>query len=427
MSEKNIFVIGMNDFNLGELKTIEKAEDYNFIRVFNKQDLQEKNEKPDLKKFLEKAREEIRGFEGDVDGIIGFFDFPVTLMAFILSREFETRAPSLESAFKCEHKYWSRVEQKKVISDHIPDFMSINPFDPPDFDDIELKKPFWLKPVKSFASQLGFKIGNRENYESSLEKIRDGIHTFADPFNYLLSFIEMPGDIAHIDGNYCIAEELVIGHQCTISGYVFNGEVRTYGVVDSINYEEAPSFFYYLFPSKVPESVQERMKDISEKAMKQIGFDNSSFNIEFFYDEKTGQINLLEINPRMSQSHSDLYAKVKGSSNHEVLVKCVSGEDPDFKEKKGEYKCAAKFHYRIFEEDGVIKRAPSEDDLKEIQEKFPETIMNIEVERGNKLSELPLQDSYSYRLGSFYLGAENEEALIEKYHKITEMLNIEIE
>lgn len=41
MDTKNIFVIGLNDFNLGELKTIDKAENYNFIRVFNKQDLRQ--------------------------------------------------------------------------------------------------------------------------------------------------------------------------------------------------------------------------------------------------------------------------------------------------------------------------------------------------------------------------------------------------
>lgn len=427
MNKKNIFVVGLNDFNLGELKSIDEAEKYNFIRIFNKKELQEKQDKPDPEKFLSKAREEIKGFGGDIDGIIGFFDFPVTLLAFILAHEFKTRAPSLESAFKCEHKYWSRVEQEKVISESIPEFMPIDPIDPPDFDNIKLKKPFWIKPVKSYASYLGFKIENQDDFETCLKEIRNGIHKFADPFNYLLSFINLPEDLADVEGNFCIAEELIGGHQCTLSGYVYNGEVQNYGIVDSINYEEAPSFFYYLFPSNLPESIQDRMKAISEKVMKQIGFDNSPFNIEFFYDEETDQITLLEINPRMSQSHSDLYAKVKGSSNHEVLVKCVTDQEPDFKDKKGKYQCAAKFHYRIFKEDGIVKRVPSDDDLKEIRKEFPETIMNVEVEKGNKLSELPIQDSYSFRLVDIYTGADNEEALIEKYNKIVDKLNIEVE
>ncbi len=427
MERKNIFVIGLNDFNLGELKSIDQAEKYNFIRVFNKKELQEKYDKPDLESFLEKAREEITDFGGDVDGIIGFFDFPVTLLAFVLSHEFETRSPSLESGFKCEHKYWSRVEQKKVIPEYIPEFTAINPFDAPDFEDIELKKPFWLKPIKSYASQLGFKIENREEYEKNIKAIKDGIHKFADPFNYLLSFIELPDEIAHVDGNYCLAEELISGVQCTISGYVYNGEVRIYGVVDSINYEEAPSFFYYLLPSNLSQNVKERMENISEKVIKQIGFDNSPFNIEFFYDEKNDQIRLLEVNPRMSQSHSDLYAKVKGSSNHEILVKCATGQDPDFKDKRGKYNCAGKFHYRVFREDGTVKRVPSDEEIQKIEEEFPETIIYVEAMEDKKLSEHPIQDSYSYRLANFYIGAENEEALIEKYHKIIDRLNIEID
>ncbi|MFW5819698.1 MAG: hypothetical protein ACOCWA_00300 [Bacteroidota bacterium] len=67
--QKNIFVIGLNDFNLGEIKSIDEAEKYNFIRIFNKREIQVKYDKPDLEMFLNKAREEINGFGGEVDGI----------------------------------------------------------------------------------------------------------------------------------------------------------------------------------------------------------------------------------------------------------------------------------------------------------------------------------------------------------------------
>jgi len=45
----------------------------------------------------------------------GYMDFPVSTMLPLICKEFGTRSPSLESLLKCEHKYWSRVEQKKVI------------------------------------------------------------------------------------------------------------------------------------------------------------------------------------------------------------------------------------------------------------------------------------------------------------------------
>ena len=36
----------------------------------------------------------------------------------MLSERYGTRSTSLESVVKCEHKYWSRLEQQKVIDEH---------------------------------------------------------------------------------------------------------------------------------------------------------------------------------------------------------------------------------------------------------------------------------------------------------------------
>ena len=425
MDKKNIFVVGLNEFNRGELESIDQAEKYNFISLFHSDEVMQQGVKPDIEKFINEAKEKLDNFEGSIDGIISFFDFPVTLLTFYLCDEYNTKGPSLWSGIQCEHKYWSRIEQQKVVPDNIPRFAAINPFDPPAFDDIDLKTPFWIKPIKAFGSQLGFKITSEKEYNESLEQTREQIEEFAEPFNYLLSKIELPEEVAGIDGCYCIAEEWIAGYQCTVSGYVYEGDVKVYGIVDSINYEDTPSFFYYLLPTRLPESVQKRLSSISKKVMKQIDFDNSPFNIEFYYDEKNDSIHLLEINPRMSQSHSDLYAKVHGSSNHEILVEIASGRKPDYSANGGDYNCSAKMHFRVFE-DGIVQNVPSEEEIEEIKKEYPDTLIFTEVEKGDKLSDLPGQDSYSYRIAIFYMGADNEEGLIKKYNKIVERLNIDI-
>ncbi|NIR28776.1 MAG: ATP-grasp domain-containing protein, partial [Gammaproteobacteria bacterium] len=92
--------------------------------------------------------------------------------------------------------------------------------------------------------------------------------------------------------------QVIGGRQCTLEGYVHEGEVVPYGIVDSIRYPQVLSFFYYLYPSKLPERVQERMGELTKTVMTHIGFDNSAFNIEFFWDEVQDQIWLLEINTR---------------------------------------------------------------------------------------------------------------------------------
>lgn len=426
MEKKNIFVVGLDEFNLGELNSIRKAEKYEFISLFRPSDLQQKSGKPDIEKYISQAKDQLDNFEGSIDGIIGFYDFPITLLTFHLNDEYKTKGPSLRSGIQCEHKYWSRLVQKEALPEHIPGFADIDPFEPLDFDDIELSKPFWIKPIKAHSSMLGFKIENREDYESALKEIREGIEVFGEPFNRLLSKVDLPEEVAKIDGNHCIAEEIISGHQCTVSGYIKDGKVETYDIVDSVNYEDTTSFFYYFLPSRLPESVKNKLNSISKELMEHYDLDNTPFNIEYYYDEDSGQIKLLEVNPRMSKSHADIYAKVYGRSNHEVLVRIASGEDPDYAPEGGTYNCAAKFHYRVFK-DGKVKKIPSEKELEKIREEFSDILIYLKVQEGERLSDLPAQDSYSYLLAIIHTGAESREELLEKYDKIVESLDIKID
>ncbi|MGM0934635.1 MAG: ATP-grasp domain-containing protein [Bacteroidota bacterium] len=426
MEKKNIFVIGLDEFNRGELNSIRKAVQYNFISLFHPSDLQPKSGIPDIEKYIREAEAQLDKFQGSVDGIIGFFDFPITLLTFYLCDKYGTTGPSLRSGIQCEHKYWSRLVQQQVIPDHIPGFTAINPFDPQDFDEVELSKPFWIKPIKAHSSQLGFKIKGREDYEAALEKIRKSIHAFAEPFNTLLDKVNLPEEINEVDGNYCIAEEIINGQQCTVSGYKYEGNVETYGIVDSVNYEDSSSFFYYLLPSGLPQEVKGQLRDLSNKLMQEYDLNNTPFNIEYYYDDDSKEIKLLEVNPRMSKSHADIYAKVYGRSNHELLVQIASGEEPDYTPEGGTYDCAAKFHYRVFK-DGKITRIPSAEELEEMKEEFPDTLIYLKVQEGDKLSELSAQDSYSYLLATIHTGAESREELLEKYKSITDRLNIKID
>ncbi len=425
MTKKNIFIIGSNDFNNTELKTIENAESYNFIPIFEQEEVQKESAAQDVHVIMQKARQAIEDTEGSPDAIIGFFDFPVTLITFLLCQEYNLIGPPPRSGFMCEHKYWSRLEQNKIISENVPGFQAIDTNSPPAFDDLQLDTPFWVKPVKAFSAQLGFKIENADNYTESMKVMQAEIPKFAKPFNDLLNHIELPDEIEQIDGNYSIAEEIIGGHQCTVTGYVHNGDVVNYGVVDSINYENSPSFFYYMYPSNLDESVQKRLKNISEKVMRHMGFDNSPFNIEYFYDEESDDIKLLEINPRMSQSHSDLFAKVNGSSNHEILVQLALGIEPDFKKKSGMFHYAAKFQYRLFE-DGVIESVPDHERIAKIEKQYPETHIHLDVIEGQRLSELEVQDRYSFCLGNILIGGESEADLLQKYDEIIKKLAIRV-
>lgn len=386
---KNIFVVGMDEHNYHELNTIENAEDYNFIQLLDLEELQQ-TEDYDIDGFILNIENTLDRYNGTIDGIIGFWDFPVTLLTALERERYGTIGPSLKSIVKCEHKYWSRIIQGRYIHPHIPDFNAVDPFSDNPFSTVQLSYPFWLKPVMAHSSQLGFKIENREQFDMAIEKLRDGITRYGTPFNSFLNRIKMPEDIEKVDGNWCIAEELISGDQFTLSAYVFNGNIHTYGLIDSTHYKDTKSFFRYRYPSFAPMDLERRIAEIAVNTISRIGLDNSAFNIEFLYDQEKDQLNLLEINPRISQSHSDLYSKVDGVSNHQVLVDIVCGQNPKMPKRQGKHKCASKCHYRVFS-DGVVKRVPGKDDIREVQEKFPGTLVQVEAEEGMQLSDLKEQ------------------------------------
>lgn len=418
--QKNIFVIGLDDFNYTKLRTIHHAEQFRFHPLFYRDEIQGPRARP-IDELLKKGEEQLRSFSGSVDAIVGYWDFPVSDMVPFLSKKFGLAAPSLESTVKCEHKAWCRIEQRKVIPEHIPDFHCLNPFDDDAVDRIGLTYPYWLKPIKATDSQLGFKIKNRRDLDHAIRLIRKNIFEFAEPFNYLLRTLDLPEEISEMDGHCCIAEKIISGRQCTVEGYVHNGEPFIHGIIDSFRYPGVSSFFRYQYPSRLPAKVKREMEDISKKVIRQIGLNNSAYNIEFFFNEVQDALWLLEINPRISQSHSDIFEKVDGASNHEIMLAMGLGEKPDFPFRKGKFKCAAKFYLRVFE-DGVVTHVPTEKEIRRIQKLFPGTLIDVLVQEGDRLSELPGQDSYSYILGHLYMGARDTRDLRRKFTECRDLL-----
>lgn len=425
---KNIFVLGLNEFNRRMLERVRGAATYRFHELLTTEQLLQ----PDHYEFdnlLGSAEEQLVNFDGNVDSIIGYYDFPVSDMVPILRKRRGLPTPSIESVVCCEHKYWSRWVQKEAIPDHTPRFQLIDPRDEQAGDKLELEYPFWLKPVKSFSSYLGFRIDNRQDFEKATAQMRENLWRLAEPFSVLLKHVEMPREIAHVDGNYAIAEEMISGRQqCTIEGYVFNGKTTVYGTVDSIRgMKDAPSSFTaYRYPSELPRDVQDRMTDIAEKVMKQLRYDNGCFNIEFFYDDERDKLSLLEINPRLSKSHAPLFEFVDGSSHQEIAIHITLGKRPRFAPHRGPYNCAAKFMLRR-REDAFVQHVPSRQEIEEVQAKIPGVMVEPEVAAGKKLSDNWEQDSYTYEYCTLFVGGATHDELEQKRGNVEELLPFHFE
>ena len=417
---RNVFIIGLDDYNRAMLRTIRDADSLSFHGIVDPAKIYD-TEEFDVPALLDEARAAMRAFDGPVDALAGYMDFPVSTMLPVLCREFGLPTVSLEALLKCEHKYWSRLIQKRVIADHIPPFAAFDPFTTETVADIPLALPFWVKPIKSSGSRLGFRVNRPEDFEAAIATLRDQIGLISEPFDHLLERADLPPEVRSVGGHYCLAEGIIGGRQCTQEGYVFNGATTVYGTVDSIRYPNGISFFRYQYPSKLPARVRRRMTSLSKKVMKAVGYDGAAFNIEYFWDEQADRIWLLEINTRVSQSHSDLFEKVDGATNQQASVHLALGEDPRLPVREGEWPLAAKFFLRHFE-DGIVTRVPTPEEIARIEKKIPGTVILPQVAQGTRLSELPEQDSYSYALAHIFMGAKNQSTLLRHYERVVKAL-----
>lgn len=421
---RNIFFPALTALQRQELQTVRHAAEYNFHSLL---DMDEVVEAPeiDFDKLLEKMRRELRAFDGSIDAIVAHWDFPTSVLVPILCKEFGIQSPSLESVLKCEHKYWSRLEQQRSVPDLVPAFCSFDPFSADPLAQINLEFPFWIKPVKSFSSQLGFKIRNAEEFREAMDIMRDEIAHMARPFEEALAHADVPEEVRKANSYTCVAEEIMSGVQVAPEGSVFNGEVNVHGILDMGKDEEGCTIDRLEYPSALPSSVQERMVKCCKSFLAHIGFDNGCFNAEFMWNQEQDKLCLIEFNSRISQSHSEMFIDVDGMSNHEVAIDVALGIRPEMPYRQGKCNVAAKFVITHDGEDALVTKVPTQAQIDALKARFPTLEVLIDVEPGMRLSELPNQDAYSYHVGTLYIGAPDREALLARYHECLEGLEFE--
>lgn len=425
---RNVFVIALDDFNRATMETLPEYRRYAFHSLLP-QDVVLKAEEYDYEELLAMANRQLREFDDTVDGIATWWDFPASGLAPVLSEHWDCYGPSLRSVVVLEHKYWSRLAQRAVAGEHVPAFAAFDPFAEDALERIThrgVRYPFWLKPVKSVGSYLGFRIDGPDDWEPAITTMREEITQFGDPFDQALARVELPPDVAAVGGVACLAEGIIGGWQCTLEGFVSHGEAHVYGTVDSLRMPGVSTFRCYQYPSQLPVPIQRRMTEIAKDVVGQAELDHCCFNAEFFYDEEQGQIWILEINTRLSQSHCDLFAKVDGASSQRAMLSVSQGRMPRMLHRHGEFAVAGKFFLRSTK-DGVVRSVPSAEQRDAVLKRFPGTRLEIDAVAGSRLSELHVQETYSFELGRVFIGADDHEQLEHRFEEISMMLPFDIE
>jgi hypothetical protein len=376
----------------------------------------------DIDALLDDARGRLR--EWPVEGVATYWDFPSSCIAAILAEEQALPGPGLRAVVIFEHKYWSRLLQQKVAPDDTPPFAPVDVFADPLADGPPLPYPFWLKPVKSFSGHLGFRVASDEDLCHAVRSLRSGIDRLGGPFQQVLDRVDdVPEKVAELGGAGAIAEGVIDGDQCTLEGHVHAGRVVIHGVFDIHRCADGSTFSHYTYPSRLSEGARERMGTIANDLVSVAGFDDGPFNIEFFVDEEHERNWILEVNPRISQEHHQLMAWVDGTTNLEVMARTALGEQPELRSNGGSCAMAAKYFVRR-DRDAIVTRVPDAQHLAAIEERFSPCTVEVLVRPGDRLSDLPDQEPYSFLVAYVHLGAENERELAERYAAVVAELGL---
>lgn len=419
----NVFVLGLDELGASELASLPDAHDFVFHGLMTLGELQSGT--IDVQALLAKAQQQLDAFEGSIDGIVGYWDFPISLMAPILCQRYQLPSKNLLAAVKCEHKYWSRREQQRYI-DEYPKFDLIDFQDPHATLPEHMSYPVWAKPIKSFSSEGAYRVTSDRQLQEVLATVRQTPERAGPAFDDILAMLELPEEIADIPGGSYMVEEAAVGRQCTIEGYSWQDEVILTGIVDSLHYDNSSSFLRYKYPSDLPGEVLERIRDVTRRVITGLGLRHSTFNVEYFWDPATDRLVLLEINTRHSQSHAPLFRYVDGLTNHAQMVDLALGREPRHPMNEGYFATASKWMHRRFS-DGVVHKIPTAAAVAELEQRYPGTIIEIAVTEGQHLSDSFSQDSYSYMLATIYTTGQTDQDVVDTYQACLNALAFDIE
>ncbi len=376
----------------------------------------------ELAPLLEEAREKIAAFEHPIDGIIPHWDFPTSVLAPIMANELGLRSPTLGSVLRCEHKYWSRVEQRASIPAYVPRFELVDPLDENAASEVGLEYPFWLKPVKSHSSMLGFRIDDKEQLEAALAAMRASLGNMAEAFDEALELVGIPDGITDAAAFRCVAEELLTGQEFAIEGSVAGDVMRVHGVFDMQVERGSHSIDSFLYPAaRVPAQVQEEAIGAARDFLADVGFLDGCFNAEFFWNHERQLLRLIEVNTRISQSHTEMFMKVDGAPNHLVALDVALGRAPSMPHRRGAFPFAALF-YVTTEEDGVVEGVPGPADLEALERTCPGAKLHLAVRPGDRLSRMANQDEYRFRLGTLVIGLDDPDELDDRFRACRDCL-----
>jgi biotin carboxylase len=177
-----------------------------------------------------------------------------------------------------------------------------------------------------------------------------------------------------------IVEEYIDGQEVCIDGIISNGHITVYGIGDKWTTEKHHLEYYEIFPSHLPQSLQEETVKSVKSILEDFGFDNCTFHMEGKVNEQRG-FKLIEVGARPGGDHwiSHILRIVTGINGYQEAVKVCAGysSKPDVN-----YNGFAAIRYLLAKKEGTLTGYNHWDvaaNIPEVEHIFPEVQLGTEI------------------------------------------------
>ena len=345
-----------------------------------------------------------------IDAIVSNNEQFGAVIAAVLAEKLGLPGNDPRAVITAQHKFYARTQYARIAPEATPRFAAF-PYSIRGRDAFPFELPCFVKPVKATYSVLARRIDRFEDLKRHLsfwpfEKFI--IKRLVKPFNDLMAWYTD----CRIDTHHMIAEEVLEGVQLNLDGYVYEGSVRTLGIIDANMYPGTQAFSSFEYPSRIPDEVRTRVTALTERIIAGIGYRHGFFNAEFIWNPGSGRISLIEVNPRMASQLAYLYEGVDGINLYRMNLELALGEAPRLAREAPLFGHAASFALRKF--DGKpLAAEPTREALSQVSTQFPEARLMLYLKRGAALAR-EMKWLGSYRYAVLNMGAPTAEDLYRR-------------
>jgi len=371
--------------------------------------------------YLQRTIELMNKYPAMYDGIVGTHDSSA-VFASIIAEKTDKRFASVQSMINCQNKYISRRIQRHSIPEHTPNFcLALDYLHNPS----RLQTPFFIKPVRGNISFAAHTIHDPEqlNYYTC----REGLD-IARNNQYFLDALSLDPELLNplnvLSCNSFLCEELVQGDQITVDGYIVDGQVELFGMTGAEFLPGSNSFSHHEFPCSFEGDISRRIRETIQELIPRLGLDNTLFNVELRLNPSTGTFFILEVNSRIAFQFAKTIESVTGYDPLHLLCDVATGRAPEpIAENKETYPLCFNFELHSVTDKWIL-RTPTRSDLEELQIRYPEVHIRNLVHEHARLSEFK-HNPESYRYCILDIPGNSEKEIMDKYERVTSMLNYE--